>query len=345
MVQYRKKRQNRVLLHTLFWLISIVANAYVFKLSSQLSWLDVYYSIFSHLCLLIGSYINVFMLVPILFSRQKYFLYTLAAVVNAMLMTLVYLFTFNELVDWVMPNYYFVSQFNWQETFIFVLAYLSFTTLLNLSESWFELQEKNKQMLLTEKESIDNQLKALKTQINPHFLFNSLNVIYSEALKNSNQVPEIVIKLSDILRYVIYKSKNDTIKISEEIELINNYIQLQKYRVDSTADIYFKSDFDIDHNIAPMLFLPLIENSFKHGIKGELSNTYIHIDLISNNETTQFIIENNKGSAAKFNFDKEGGIGLENVKKRLLLLYPNRHKFLIQENDDNFKIDMKLYHN
>ncbi len=336
--------QNKVILHALFWILSITANAYIFKISSHISLLDFYYSIFSHFCIIIGAYINTLILIPIFFQQHKYSTYGIVALLNIGLTTLLYYITFRWLVDWMMPNYFFVSEFNELETFIYALAYLSFTTLLNLSESWFELQEKNKQILITEKENIDNQLKALKSQINPHFLFNSLNVIYSEALKQSTQVPEIVIKLSDILRYVLYKSKNDTIKISDEIALINDYVELQKHRVDNGGCITFDSEYDIDHNMAPMLFLPLIENSFKHGIKGDVENTFVNISLQSNAQQSHFIIKNNQGKTSYNTNDNEKGIGLENVKNRLLLLYPNRHKFSINNENNVFSVEIKLFH-
>ncbi len=338
------KFTKRVFSHILFWIFSIAINAYAFKISNPLNWLDVYYSIYSHLCLITGAYINHFILFPLLFENRRYVSYILFSMANASLMVLLYFVTFSFVVDVIMPNYFFVSQFNVLETFIYVSAYLAFTTLLKLSESWFELQKKNKLMLLTEKENIDNQLKALKSQINPHFLFNSLNVIYSQSLKKTDDVPEIVIKLSDILRYVIYKSKNDVLKLTEEIQLINNYLDLQKYRINDDSNINFTSEVEIDHNIAPMLFLPLIENSFKHGIKGDYEDTYVNIELVSTSKETRFTIKNNKGEKPTILFDNEKGIGIENVKKRLLLLYPNRHQLLIKNEPDSFCVELKLTH-
>ena len=330
--------------HVLFWLISISANAYIFKISSQISWLDFYYAAFSHICLITGAYINVFILIPIFFQHQKYLAFGLTSMLNILLMMSIYFSTFQWLADWVLPDFFFVSQFNELEVFIYALAYLSFTTLLNLSESWFELRERNKQMLLNEKENIYHQLNTLKSQINPHFLFNSLNLIYAEALKKTEHVPEIVLKLSDILRYVLYKSKNDTIKLSEEIELINNYIELQNYRTDDNCKISFNHTYDIDHHIAPMLFLPLIENSFKHGLKGDIENTYVNIKLKSSNQSTSFFIANNKGKNASKAINDESGIGLENVKRRLELLYPHRHSFNIKNENDSFTVEIILKH-
>ncbi len=338
-----KNPLSRVLFHTLFWIISVVLNAFVFKYSSQISSLDFYYALLSHLSILLGTYFNYAILIPLFFKEKRYIKYSISVVFLSLTLTLFYGFTFNTLSDIILPDFYFVSQFNTAEAFIYVSVYLSFTTLLTLSESWFELQDKNKQLLLIEKENIDSQLKALKSQINPHFLFNSLNLIYAEALKKTELVPDFIIRLSENLRYVIYKSNHDTIKLSEEIDLIENYLTLLKQRSERNSKINFEYQFDVDHNIAPMLFLPLIENSFKHGIKGNTNNTFLQINLKSNIKETQFYIANNQVSNNK-NHQKDSGVGIANIKKRLLLLYPNRHKIEINDLEDTFEVSITIQH-
>ena len=118
---------------------------------------------------------------------------------------------------------------------MFIVIYILITTLLKLSKSWFELQEVTSRLIRIEKENVKSELNALKAQINPHFLFNSLNVIYSQAIKNSNKTPDAIIQLSDILRYVIYDSTKDKVSIKTEIKLIEDYIELQKFRIDTTS--------------------------------------------------------------------------------------------------------------
>jgi LytS/YehU family sensor histidine kinase len=224
-----------------------------------------------------------------------------------------------------------------------MVIYILITTLLKLSQSWFELQEVNKRITRIEKENIKSELNALKAQINPHFLFNSLNVIYSQAIKKSNKTPNAIIQLSDILRYVIYDSTKDKVSIETEIKLIEDYIELQKFRIDTTSNIKFEHKVQNENcKITPMLLLPLVENSFKHGIKGELDHTFVNIKLEANINNILFEIENNKGIGETVESDGNSGIGIANIRQRLTLLYPNKHKFDIEETTTIFKVNMIL---
>ncbi len=216
------------------------------------------------------------------------------------------------------------------------------TTLLKLSKEWFQLIESNQKLIETEKEKVKIELKALRAQVNPHFLFNSLNVLYSLALKTAKETPEAIIKLSDILRYVIYDSNKEKVNLKSEVELINNYLSLQNHRIDDSSNIVFKTDIKNEIQISPMLFLPLVENSFKHGIKGDIINTYVTISLTANSNELYFEIENNKGKSDNPADEPAGRIGLTNIKKRLELLYPEKHTFIISEDDENFKVLLKL---
>jgi LytS/YehU family sensor histidine kinase len=280
---------------------------------------------------------------PKLFSKGKFIIYFGALAATIISSVILNLATFNWLTDIVFPDYYFVSHFNIVEVGLFVVIYILITTLLKLSQSWFELQEVTSRLIRIEKENVKSELNSLKAQINPHFLFNSLNVIYSQAIKNSNKTPDAIIQLSDILRYVIYDSKKDNVLLKTEIKLIEDYIELQKFRIDITSSIKFEHNLqDENCKIAPMLLLPLVENSFKHGIKGELDHTFVKIKLESNNNNILFEIENNKGVGETIENNGNSGIGIVNIRQRLKLLYPNKHEFKIGESSTIFKIIMIL---
>jgi sensor histidine kinase YesM len=330
-------------LHTLFWLLSFFIFSRIFKISDQVTRIDYIFSALFHLSLLFGVYINLALLMPKLFNRKKYILYSVALVVTIISSVFLNLMTFNWLAGIILPGYYFVSHFEFREIGIIIVIYILITTLLKLSKSWFELQEVNNRLIQTEKENIKSQLNALKAQINPHFLFNSLNVIYSQAIKNSNKTPDAIIHLSDILRYIIYDSINDKVSLKTEIKLIEDYIELQKFRIDPTSTIKFEHQLqDEDYKITPMLLLPLVENSFKHGIKGELEHTFVNIKLEAINGNILFEIENNKGFGESVENNGNSGIGIANIRQRLNLLYPDKHEFKIDETTTVFKVKMKL---
>jgi len=180
-------------------------------------------------------------------------------------------------------------------------------------------------------------------QINPHFLFNSLNVLYNLALKASKDTPGAIVKLSDILRYVIYKAGEKEIFLKSEISLLQNYIDLQRYRIDDNSIISFDTNISEDDvSAAPMLFLPLVENAFKHGIKGTVDHGFINIYLSASKDKIDFIIENNKSADAVLDQEKPSGIGLKNIADRLQLIYPDKHHFEIFDKDDKFKVKLTI---
>jgi sensor histidine kinase YesM len=249
---------------------------------------------------------------------------------------------FDKLIDYILPGYYFISYYSFGDLVKFFFVYIFLITLLDLSWEWFQLQETRHRMTVLEKEKISAELKALTNQVNPHFLFNSLTVLYSLALRKSTETPDAVIKLSDILRYVIYESAGVEVPLKSEVDLLHNYIDLQRYRIDPSTNIRFTTAIENEHiPIVPMLFLPLLENSFKHGVKGDISGTFVHMDLKSENGMITFRIENNKTRALPAD-GTPGGVGLKNIQERLKLMYDNRFSFSITETDSSFAVTLQV---
>ena len=309
-------------------------------MSEGISKLDVIYSLFFHTTIIVCVYLN-FIGIKLWFDKGRYLKYFVFVLINIAVTATLNQYTFNVLVDLILPNHYFVSQFNNTEIGIITLIFLTLTSTIKLSKSWFDLQRINRQIIETEKEKIDSELQSLKSQINPHFLFNSLNVIYSLTLNNDKSTPEVILKLSDILRYVIYDSTQDKVLLSSELSLLKKYIDLQKYRIEDDASINFSSEIEYDVKVAPLIFLTLLENSFKHGIKSEIENVFIDVKLYSDAEKVYFEIENNKPET-KRNSNKQNGVGLENIKKRLALQYPDNHKLKVLDNGNTFKVYLEI---
>lgn len=201
---------------------------------------------------------------------------------------------------------------------------------------WFE-SEKQKEALEIEK--LNAELDFLKAQINPHFLFNSLNTIYALAHKQSLQTESATLKLSQILRYVIYETPKGRVPVSREISYIENYIGLQKYRVDKNFSINYNCrDVAANLLIEPMLLIPFIENAFKHGLSYR-SGSFIDINIYSVYTTLYCMVTN---SFVKNEISDNGGIGLANVKRRLELSYPERHVLAISNTADAFMVNLEI---
>lgn len=340
-ISINKLFKNRVLQHALFWLLSYYVLLQMFSNSTEIQKIDFIYTALFHVNLIIGVYINLYLLIPKFLSNKKFFLYIfllLIVIVGCAELNIVF---FDKLIDIILPGYYFISYYEFTDILKFVVVYIAATSLVKLAKSWFKLSDANKRLAELQKENIETELNALKGQINPHFLFNSLNVLYSLVIKQSPESPDAIIKLSDILRYVIYGSNKDYVSLNEEIKLINDYLGLQKFRIDKDSKVDFNYDIEDDNlKIAPMLLLPLIENSFKHGIKGDICQTYVDITIKAGKREILFEIKNNKGFAEQQEADKPSGIGLSNIKNRLSLIYPGRHIFEIKETDSFFQVTL-----
>lgn len=201
-----------------------------------------------------------------------------------------------------------------------------------------QLQQAAQQL---EKEKLAAELKLLKSQINPHFLFNTLNNLYVLTLNNSGKAPDMIHKLSQLMSYMLYDSNQAEVPLEMEINYIRNYIDLEKVRYGERLEVLLRVYQRTDGiSIAPLLILPLVENSFKHGASNQLEGGWIHIDIDVRDNTLLIKVENNK-----VDFDKghrPSGIGLENARKRLNHLYPNRHSLQLFDGEDTFLAVLKI---
>ncbi len=290
--------------------------------------------------LIIAGTVNSWVIRKRLLFPGKFWMFLGLSLLNIAFWTFFNQVLFGSLIDYVLPGYYFISYYEYTDLFKFFVAYVTTLTLLDLSWEWFQLQETRHRMLAIEKDRINAELKALTNQVNPHFLFNSLTVLYSLSLRNSTETSGAILKLSDILRYVIYESSRGEVPLRSEIDLIRSYIDLQRYRVPADTRIDFAVDVDNESMpIQPMLLMPLVENSFKHGVKGDISDTFVDIRLESGDGAIFFNIRNNKPA---INGAGTEGVGLKNIEERLKLTYPNRYTLRIDDRPDEFEVSLHL---
>jgi two-component system, LytTR family, sensor kinase len=223
---------------------------------------------------------------------------------------------------------------------------LIFLSVLGLSVAYFFLKEWARNELVRnqlEANQYSTEIKFLKSQINPHFLFNALNNLFSMAQKKGNdELADGISKLSGMMRYMIYESNEETVPLKKEIEYLENCIQLNKLRfADEEAKVIFNyPDESEGIFIAPMLFIPFVENAFKHGVMiGQSSE--IDISLLASNKQLSFSCQNTIYHIRKMEEEKSG-IGLENVRRRLELVYPGKHEFTIKDQDAKYSVELKI---
>jgi len=224
-----------------------------------------------------------------------------------------------------------------------MLREFSFLTYPVIIFGFISFNRKQQRLLKLEEEKKSMELKVLKNQLNPHFLFNTLNNLYTLTLKKDDKAPEIIAKLSEILDFVLYRCNEDYVSIEKEIALIENYIALEKLRYsDNRLAISFTKDIQESVKISPLIILTFIENAFKHGVINETEKATIALHLESTRNQILFTIENTKPQNELSNVSDKSRIGLENVRKQLDLLYPKKHELEIQETQTNYKVRLYL---
>jgi sensor histidine kinase YesM len=293
------------------------------------------YVVIFHLSIIAAVYFNLKVLIGNFLGKSRFMLYLIYFSGLCILTALLNFSMFDYFVDKLFPSLYYISYFRIWELILIVAAYLIFTSIIFLMWQYA-------QMLIEKRDAARNELSALKAQINPHFLFNNLNTIYSMATQKDERTAGVVLKLSDFLRYVLYDTSDETIPLEKEIEIIRTYVDLQKERADpniTQIELITEGQFKGAH-IAPLLLLPLAENCFKHGKGKDPGLIRIRIDFDGKAlhfQTTNPIVKHEKIKA-----EKNGGIGISNVEKRLELIYPEHQLLDYGEKDGVFRLEMSI---
>jgi sensor histidine kinase YesM len=214
--------------------------------------------------------------------------------------------------------------------------YVVISVLLKVTVDWYDQQ---KELSKAKIEKLNAELKYLKAQINPHFLFNTFNTLYALSIKKSEKTPDMILRLSQMMEYMIYDSNCEKVYLVKDLENLKSYIDLELERTDK-IDFAFQQRGKINGQIiAPLILLPLVENAFKHGFKNGDAASTIKADLVVEEKMMFFTIENTKSITP---ISPEGGIGLPNLKKRLSYLYPNQHDLVINEDGRRFIASLKI---
>ncbi|MEO6730795.1 MAG: histidine kinase [Ferruginibacter sp.] len=299
----------------------------------------------------IGVYFNLYYLVPKFLETGKYVQYVLYVLLTIFCVA-VFIVPGYHVSAWLSGNsfetlfgkhpeeYMFFFQIN---TLPSSAASMTLGMSVKLTKNW--IQTRKRQQLL-EKEKLETELKFLKSQFNPHFLFNSINSIFVLIHKNPDMASESLAKFSDLLRYQLYECNEAQIPLSQELTYIDNFIELEKLRQEHTIELNMKMEEGMAGNrsIAPFILMPFIENAFKHVSKRQDESNWISMHLYFVKDELHFDISNSV--SAQYNSSSEPmrykGIGLANVQRRLELLYPQQHVLTIQQTDKLFSVALKL---
>lgn len=340
-----KFKGSRVLSHVLFWVLYIVFFILQFGLFSE----NANYSnlgismVSSSVVDILAAYFTVYYLLPQFLLKKKYLLFGVTFIASAAIAILLQRAILLELVyPYLYPDSASANSPFWRinpfYSFINVYTVVAFFATIKLLKYWYQNQQYKLEL---ENKNKSSELALLRTQLNPHFLFNTLNNIDSLIHSNQEKASDAIIKLSDILRFMIYDTK-DAISLNKEIEYLKNYIALQKLRLKDPDFVEFKIEGDFtDKSIAPMLFIPFVENAFKHGLK-KVESPGIVIHLKCNKDSVLFKVSNKYNDDIEFSKDKTAGIGLANTKRRLELLYPDKYDFSIKKQDGIYLAQLEI---
>ena len=331
------ERINRIFkrIHVISWLIGFVFICWVLYREKHDHW-------FLTGAGLIGSSIVVFYshfhILSRFFNGRRIFVYFSWLLLILIAGPLIFIWMdFPEIRDWKsFREQYFTTLIS------FVLPSLVLSGMARVTENWF-LNAVKKESL--EKQTMRAELAYLKAQINPHFLFNTLNNIHTLAYKQSPLTSDAIMQLSTLMRYMLYESNADTVPLDREIGYLKNFIELQQLRYKTTPVVRIDIDGDPTAcNVAPLLFIHLLENAYKHS-PAQLKAHDIQIRIVVKDDELIFSIENPIGNRNHIAMpDERASIGLPNVKKRLALLYPDKHTFRVTEIGNIFRVDLKISH-
>lgn len=333
------KKSWQIFWHVFFWLSIISLFLLLAQSEMRMSYEEIFIMFVLYPAINIGLfYLNYLVYIPRFLDKKKYTAYAVIIVITLILFgigkygigLLFKQYVLVRMHETIGFWHYFASTLFTSLTFIFLSTVLKFTT------DWF-LNERIQRDL--ENQRLSAELSFLKSQINPHFLFNSLNSIYSLAYQRSETTPDAILKLSEIMRYMLYECNDNEVALEKELQYLQNYIELQKIRFGEKAYIDFKINGKVDgQQIVPLLLIAFIENAFKHGVANDPVSA-IRLLIEVDDSHLYFFIQNRKHNNNK---DSLGGIGLINVKRRLDLLYPGRYKLDIIDGEETYTCELTL---
>ena len=330
---------QRVVRHTLFWLFALLIHlslqefnySFIFHITNSLLTVTVW------ACLV---YYNQLYLIPNYLTKERVLTYFGLLILSVLIITpignLISYFKFSSY-----PDYQRYLAQHHHAIFLINFFVVGASTIVKIISDWVRHQRERSEL---QTQTMQSELRFLKSQINPHFLFNTLNNLYALTLKKSDKAPEIVVKLSEMMRYMLYECNEKRVPLQKEVNYIKNYLDLESLRQGKEVEIHFEVQGEVSNQrIAPLMFIPFLENSFKHGLNHAISKGFVHILLDIEDKDIIFHIENSKPDSIPLpEHPRSGGIGLVNVRRRLNILYPDHHTLTVDDQPNLYSVDLKL---
>ena len=339
MVQLKEILKNRLVQHIAFWIAMAILYTVNYTLGPGLHprrYIDAILYLPGHIFF---AYIQMYRLVPRYLLKKKYKLYILYSFLFITISICYAHWVGTSMMLWKMKMFTSFPKYliAYGRSAFSLLPSAGLAVAIKLLKEWFRQREN---ALRAENEKVKIELESLRSQIHPHFLFNTLNNLYSLTLSSSTAASLVVVHLSDLLRYILYECKEPEVPIDKELQMLKKYVELEKLRYGNRLDIAFTIEGNTNLlAISPLLLLPFVENSFKHGVSEQIDQCWISIHVHIENNAFTFQVSNSRVERTEQTL---GGLGMENVRKRLQLLYPEKHEIKITEEAEVYTVKLQL---
>ncbi|WP_276485426.1 sensor histidine kinase [Paraflavitalea pollutisoli] len=341
--------RSRLLTHCLFWVAYILLYTGMHLGDDEL-WENFLYELFRLPGTLVVAYFNLYVLYPRFFARGRYVGYVLAAISLLLVCSVLNRYLLERVLepdfmaDTTHPEAIFVWYMLFKSMIWLLGPILLFTLFVRILQQWYGQQQ---QQQAIEKDRLRSELNYLRAQVQPHFLFNTLNNLYSLTLQQSPVAPAVVLKLSDLMSYMLYDAQAGRTSLEKELQHIRNYIELKKLRYGQRLEVSLNVSGDTTQiGVAPLLLIPFVENAFKHGVSDETGQVWITIDIKLKEGRLQLKVENScsdqlpdAGTIRR----EQTGIGLQNVRRRLHLLYNGQHELVLLQEAGRHTADLTIH--
>ncbi|MCG6190998.1 sensor histidine kinase [Maribellus maritimus] len=330
--------------HVLFWVVVLLVFWLIYAGYRGEYYREFIINVIQLPAKMIGTYAFIYLLLPLV-KKKKYVIFGILVLIHFFLYGIIvrasiyYTNPFPENISFARNNFFDLTRILSKAASDYVLPGIA--SAIYIFKRWYSEEQKNKKML---EEKIAAELNFLKAQIHPHFLFNTLNNLYTLILLKSEEAADIVLKLSELLDYMIYKSNIRFVPLANELEIVEGYIDLEKMRYSERLELSYAVNGEADkHQIAPLILLPFIENCFKHGASKDRMKPKVNIEISIMSEFLTLKAINSVPEKKGKEEPENEGIGLNNVKRRLELIYPDKYELKINSKNRLFGVELRIF--